>query len=251
MVGVVLTRLFVYGEPVTYRASQQSVYYWRHRRQAEADILKVRVRWVPLTSPLVLSVVVGVVLTRLFVYGEPVTYRASQQSVDYWRHRRQAEAVILKVRVRWVPLTSPLVLSVVVGVVLTRLFVYGEPVTYRASQQSVYYWRHRRQAEAVILKVRVRWVPLTSPLVLSVVVGVVLTRLFVYCEPVTYRASQQSVYYWRHRRQAEAVILKVRVRWVPLTSPLVLSVVVGVVLTRLFVYCEPVTYRANTIHING
>jgi len=37
------------------------------------------------------AVVVGVVLAKVLVYGEPVTRKNTTASVSYWRHRRQAE----------------------------------------------------------------------------------------------------------------------------------------------------------------
>ena len=37
------------------------------------------------------AVVVGVVLAKVLVYGEPVTRKNTSASVSYWRHRRQAE----------------------------------------------------------------------------------------------------------------------------------------------------------------
>ncbi len=41
IVIVVLTRIMVFGEPVTKPLSESSVCYWRSRKQADQDLLKV------------------------------------------------------------------------------------------------------------------------------------------------------------------------------------------------------------------
>ena len=37
------------------------------------------------------GIIVAIVLAKLFIFGEPVTYKNSEASVSYWRHRNQAE----------------------------------------------------------------------------------------------------------------------------------------------------------------
>lgn len=41
VVGLVLAKLLVYGEPITRKNSSASVQYWRHRRQATVDMERV------------------------------------------------------------------------------------------------------------------------------------------------------------------------------------------------------------------
>jgi hypothetical protein len=43
IVAVVLARLFIFGEPVTYKNSEASTAYWRHRNQAEQDSARVNI----------------------------------------------------------------------------------------------------------------------------------------------------------------------------------------------------------------
>lgn len=42
LVLVVLALLFVYGEPVTRPHSGPAVHFWRHRKQADLDLARVR-----------------------------------------------------------------------------------------------------------------------------------------------------------------------------------------------------------------
>ena len=44
-----------------------------------------------MTMWLLNAVVVGVVLAKVLVYGEPVTRKNTSASISYWRHRRQAQ----------------------------------------------------------------------------------------------------------------------------------------------------------------
>ena len=43
IVTAVLARIFVFGEPITKPLSESSVRYWRHRKQADMDLAKVRI----------------------------------------------------------------------------------------------------------------------------------------------------------------------------------------------------------------
>lgn len=40
----VLVRIFVFGEPVTRPHSDNAVLFWRHRNQADEDLIKVRLK---------------------------------------------------------------------------------------------------------------------------------------------------------------------------------------------------------------
>ena len=50
-----------------------------------------------LLSWLLNGVVLCGVLAKLFVYGEPVTVPHSESSVQYWRHRKQADVDLARV----------------------------------------------------------------------------------------------------------------------------------------------------------
>ena len=43
------------------------------------------------------AVIVGFVLAKLFVFGEPVTKPLSEPSVSYWRNRKQADINLSRV----------------------------------------------------------------------------------------------------------------------------------------------------------
>jgi hypothetical protein len=43
MLGAVLARIFMFGEPVTKPLSEPSIRYWRHRNQAETELARVSV----------------------------------------------------------------------------------------------------------------------------------------------------------------------------------------------------------------
>ena len=49
---------------------------------------------------LVNLVVVAVLLVHVFVYGEPVVRRRSQAADDFWRHCKQADQDLSKVRLQ-------------------------------------------------------------------------------------------------------------------------------------------------------
>lgn len=54
--------------------------------------------WSSVAVSLVNLVVVMVLLVRVFVYGEPVVRRRSQAADSFWRHRKQADQDLTKVR---------------------------------------------------------------------------------------------------------------------------------------------------------